>query len=76
VVDAARRALGLPSMHPHDFRHYRATQLVNAGEPLDVVQDYLGHRSVETTRAYYARTKEKRVDEAVRRTRAKDEKHE
>jgi integrase len=69
VVDQARRALGLPAMHPHDFRHYRATQLVNAGEPLDVVQDYLGHRSVETTRAYYARTKEKRVDEAVKRAR-------
>lgn len=65
VVDAARRALGLPAIHPHDFRHYVATRLVNAGVALDVVQDYLGHRSVETTRAYYARTKEERVDAAV-----------
>jgi site-specific recombinase XerD len=65
VVDRARKALGLPRIHPHDFRHYRATQLVNAGVPLDIVQDYLGHKSVETTRAYYARTKEERVDAVV-----------
>jgi site-specific recombinase XerD len=56
IVDEARRALGLPRIHPHDFRHWRATVLVNAGEPLDVVQDFLGHRSVETTRAYQRRT--------------------
>ena len=37
--------------------------------PLDVVQDYLGHRSVETTRGYYAHADPRRVDEAVRTTR-------
>jgi site-specific recombinase XerD len=66
AVQRAARALGLPSISPHDFRHWRATQLVNAGVPLDVVQDYLGHRSVETTRAYYARTDPRRVDDAAR----------
>ena len=65
VVTGAARALGLRPIHPHDLRHWRATQLVNAGQPLDVVQDYLGHRSVETTRAYYARTDPRRVDDAV-----------
>ena len=65
VVQRAARALGLASISPHDFRHWRATQLINAGVPLDVVQDYLGHRSVETTRAFYARTDERRVDEAA-----------
>lgn len=66
VVQRAARALGLKSITPHDFRHWRATQLINAGTPLDVVQDYLGHRSVETTRAYYAHTDPLRVDEAAR----------
>jgi len=68
VVQRAARALGLRSITPHDFRHWRATQLINAGTPLDVVQDYLGHRSVETTRAYYAHTDPLRVDEAARTT--------
>lgn len=67
VVQRAARALGLKSITPHDFRHWRATQLINAGTPLDVVQDYLGHRSVETTRAYYAHTDPLRVDEAARK---------
>ncbi len=68
VVQRAARALGLGHISPHDFRHWRATQLINAGHPLDVVQEYLGHRSVETTRAYYAHTDPLRVDDAVRDT--------
>jgi site-specific recombinase XerD len=68
VVRGAARGLGLRPIHPHDLRHWRATQLVNAGQPLDVVQDYLGHRSVETTRAYYARTDPQRVDNAAMNT--------
>ncbi len=64
-MTTAARGLALRPIHPHDLRHWRATQLVNAGQPLDVVQDYLGHQSVETTRAYYARTDPSRVDEAA-----------
>jgi integrase len=54
VVQRAARALGLLDITPHDFRHWRAAQLLRAGYTLDEVQDYLGHQSVETTRAYYA----------------------
>jgi integrase len=66
VVRKAAQALGLKDITPHQFRHWRASQLVNAGVPLDVVQDYLGHRSVETTRRFYARTDASRVDDAAR----------
>ncbi|MBN1201399.1 MAG: tyrosine-type recombinase/integrase [Anaerolineae bacterium] len=69
IVQQAAKALGLRSITPHDFRHWRATQLINAGHALDVVQEYLGHRSVETTRAYYAHTDPLRVDDAARNTR-------
>ena len=72
IVQRAARALGLRSITPHDFRHWRATQLINAGHSLDVVQDYLGHRSVETTRAYYAHTDPLRVDDAAKDTRLPD----
>jgi site-specific recombinase XerD len=68
IAQRAARALGLHSITPHDFRHWRATQLINAGHSLDVVQDYLGHRSVETTRAYYAHTDPLRVDDAAKDT--------
>jgi integrase len=67
VVKKAAKAIGQKDITPHQFRHWRASQLVNAGIPLDVVQDYLGHRSVETTRRFYARTDPGRVDEAVQR---------
>lgn len=39
----------------HRLRHTRATTLLNAGVPIHVVQDYLGHRSPEMT-MHYART--------------------
>lgn len=68
MVQRAAKALGLGNITPHDFRHWRATQLINAGHSLDVVQDYLGHRSVETTRAYYAHTDPLRVDDAAKNT--------
>ncbi len=68
VVQRAAKALGVGNITPHDFRHWRATQLINDGHSLDVVQDYLGHRSVETTRAYYAHTDPLRVDDAAKNT--------
>lgn len=43
-----------PSLSAHDFRHYRATQLLRDGMPLEVVQELLGHADVSTTRGIYA----------------------
>ncbi|WP_366479603.1 tyrosine-type recombinase/integrase [Demequina sp.] len=36
----------------HDLRHAGATWFANAGVPIHVVSDTLGHASIETTRAY------------------------
>jgi len=58
VVKDAAKALGLHhSTSPHSFRHFRATQLLNEGMPLESVQTYLGHRDIATTRKVYAHTK-------------------
>ena len=57
VVKAAAKALDLhEGTSPHAFRHFRATQLLNRGMPLELVQAYLGHESIETTRRIYAHT--------------------
>jgi site-specific recombinase XerD len=55
VVKKAVKALGLhPSLSAHDFRHYRATQLLREGMPIEVVQEFLGHTDISTTRGIYA----------------------
>jgi site-specific recombinase XerD len=55
TVKRAVRALGLhENISAHDFRHYRATQLLRAGMPLEVVQEFLGHADITTTRNIYA----------------------
>jgi integrase len=45
-------SLGLPGLRRHDLRHAGATWFANAGVPIHVVSDILGHASIETTRAY------------------------
>jgi site-specific recombinase XerD len=57
IVKQAVTALGLyKAVSPHDFRHYRATQLLNDGARLEDVQAILGHAHIGTTRSVYART--------------------
>jgi integrase/recombinase XerD len=58
VVKRAAASLGLHrSTSPHSFRHFRATQLLNEGMPLESVQAYLGHQDISTTRKVYAHTR-------------------
>ncbi len=55
TVKRAVKALKLhESLSAHDFRHFRATQLLREGMPLEVVQEYLGHKDISTTRGIYA----------------------
>lgn len=57
TIKRAARDCGLPSnTSPHMFRHYRACQLLNAGMPIESVQEFLGHKSLEVTRKFYAHT--------------------
>ena len=55
IVKKAVRALKLhESLSAHDFRHFRATQLLREGMPIEVVQEFLGHADISTTRNIYA----------------------
>jgi site-specific recombinase XerD len=67
MIRKAARTLGLPAIHPHDFRHWRATQMLRQGVPIDQVQGYLNHRSIRTTQLY-AKTADQAIDQAGART--------
>lgn len=55
TIKRAVKALELhESLSAHDFRHFRATQLLREGMPLEVVQEFLGHADISTTRSIYA----------------------
>lgn len=44
----------MPDLHIHDLRHATASLLINAGLPVRVIADHLGHRSTQTTENVYA----------------------
>lgn len=53
VVRRAAQSMGMGNISPHDFRHWRAYQLIREGKPLEEIRDALGHRSVETVKSLY-----------------------
>ncbi|WP_336856032.1 tyrosine-type recombinase/integrase [Sinomonas albida] len=46
------KALGLEALTRHGLRHTGATWMADAGIPLHVLQEILGHQSIETTKRY------------------------
>jgi len=46
------KELGLASLTRHGLRHTGATWMADAGIPLHVLQEILGHQSIETTKGY------------------------
>ena len=46
------RRLGLTAYHAHQLRHSFGTRLLNAGVPLMVLRDLMGHVSLSTTIGY------------------------
>ena len=52
------------AMVPYAYRHSYAQRHADAGVPVDVLRDLMGHRSTETTQLYY-RVTEKRTRAAI-----------
>lgn len=58
------KLIGVPTLHPHDFRHSGATLLKNAGMPLEDVSILLSHESTDTTKKYYIKQDTARIGNA------------
>jgi len=54
VIHALAEACAAPDVHPHAFRHDRASPWLSDGMPLEMVQELLGHASIAITRGIYA----------------------
>ncbi|MCR4407352.1 MAG: tyrosine-type recombinase/integrase [Anaerolineae bacterium] len=67
TVRQAARVLGL-TVTPHDFRHFRACQMLEEGAPLEAIQDILGHADISTTRRVYAQYSKPAIREIFTRT--------
>jgi site-specific recombinase XerD len=53
--------IGIPTLHPHDFRHTQATLLKNAGMPLEAVSSLLNHAGTDVTLKHYIKADTKKI---------------
>jgi integrase/recombinase XerD len=60
VIKRIARRAGIDDVYPHKLRHSYATHLLNNGAPLEVIQSFLGHSKLETTRLYAELSGERR----------------
>ena len=66
LAGLSRRARLDRPIRPHMLRHGTGTELAEAGVAIDVVQEILGHRSIESTRVY-VHSSQRRLRDAVER---------
>jgi integrase/recombinase XerD len=62
LIVVARTELNIPEASVHTLRHSFATHLIEAGAPVHVVKELLGHRQLATTMVYLHLTHRTRTD--------------
>ena len=53
--------IGVPTLHPHDYRHSYATLLKNEGVSLEDVSTMLNHAGTDVTKKFYIKTDTSKV---------------
>lgn len=59
--------IGVPDLHPHDFRHSGSSLMYNKGMPLEEVQELLNHNSPETTLKHYIQRDMKKLQDSKKK---------
>lgn len=60
------KELGIPKVHPHKFRRTLATMAIDKGMPIELLQQLLGHKRIDTT-LQYAMVKQSNIKLAHRK---------
>lgn len=62
-TDYIGEMIGVPTLHPHDFRHSGATFLKNKGMPLEDISELLHHTGTDVTRKFYIKADQRKITE-------------
>lgn len=65
----ACQSVGVQIRLYNGLRHSRAEQMLDAGYPIELVSELLGHSKIQMTRDMYGRVSQKRITEALEEVR-------